>query len=69
VKPIHWRNAIRDSELDSTAKLVAHTLSTYMDSHCEAWPAKETLAAGAGKSKRTTDVAIEQIADAGYIEI
>lgn len=69
MKPTLWRTAIRDSELDSTAKLVAHTLSTYMNGAGECWPSKSTLALGAGKSKRTIDGAIERLASAGFLVI
>ena len=69
MKPILWRDAIRDSDLDSTAKLVAHTLSTYMNGAGVCWPSKSTLAQGAGKSKRTVDGAIERLASAGFLTI
>jgi Helix-turn-helix domain len=57
-----WRNAVRDSELlDSSAKLTALTLSTYMDKDGLAWPAKTTLATKAGLGARTIDRAIAKL--------
>ena len=69
MKPTVWRDAIRDSELDATAKAVAWALSTYMNGRGEAWPSKETLAVGASKSKRAVDGAIVRIARAGYLGV
>lgn len=69
--PAVFRNAIRDSDLDRTAKLVAFTLSTYMDSQGSAFPSKATLAAGAslGRGKRAVDAAIDRLEAHGFIEI
>jgi hypothetical protein len=69
VTPRQWRDAIRDSDLDATAKLVAYTLSTYLNGRGEAWPSKETLAAGASKSKRAVDGAIDRIAATGFLSV
>jgi hypothetical protein len=69
VKPTVWRDAIRDSTLDATAKAVAWTLSTYMNGRGEAWPSKNTLAVGASKSKRAVDGAIVRITRAGYLDV
>lgn len=49
----HWRNALRDSDLDRTAKLVGLVLSTYVDARGVAWPAKTTLARGASLGRET----------------
>ena len=60
-----------DSDLDRTAKLVAYTLSTYMDSNGSAVPSKATLASGAGlgSGKRAVDAAIDRLEAGGFIEI
>lgn len=44
---VHWRNTLRDSDLDRTAKLVGFVLSTYMDGRGVAWCSKTTIARGA----------------------
>jgi hypothetical protein len=56
-----WRDAVRDSGLDSSTKLVGHTLSTYMDRTGYAYPAKTTLAKKASLSVRTVDGAIDKL--------
>jgi hypothetical protein len=58
---VRWREALRDSDLDRTAKLVGYILSTFMDKDGLAWPGKETIAAGAGVHPRTADKAIKRI--------
>jgi hypothetical protein len=63
LKPMQWRNAIRDSEmLDRTAKLVCFVISTYMNGKGVAYPGKETIARGAGlgKGRRSVDGAIDR---------
>jgi len=68
--PARWRNAIRDSDLDRTAKGVAYTLSTYMNGAGEAFPSKDTLAAGAGLgSRRSVDVAVDKLEAEGFVTI
>jgi len=57
--PLAWRNAVRDSDLDSTAKLAGHTLSTYMTGRGLAYPSRETLARGASLALRSVDAASE----------
>jgi hypothetical protein len=60
VKPRVWRGAVRDSELDATAPLVASRL---------AWRAKETLARESRKSKRAVDGAIARLVAADYLVV
>jgi hypothetical protein len=66
-----WRNTIRDSGLDKTAKLVAFVLSTYMDAHGRAFPSKATLASGAslGEGRRAVDKAIVRLEEAGLLHV
>lgn len=64
-----WRNAVRDSELDVTAKVVAWTLDTYMDSHGDGWPSLALLAAGAGVDVRTVIRAVKRLELAGLIGV
>jgi DNA-binding transcriptional ArsR family regulator len=69
VKPILWRKAVRDSGLDPRAKLVAFTLSVYMNGAGECWPSKEALAENTGLGLRTVDRAILRLEAAGYLLI
>lgn len=74
-----WRNALRDSELGVTPKLVGFVLSTYFTGdgrtgHDAAHPspAKTTLARGAGlsaryKGNRAVDAAIDALEAAGFL--
>jgi hypothetical protein len=54
-----WRDAVRDSDLSTGQKAVLWTLGTYMNSKGQAYPSRETLAAGAGVCKRTVDAAVK----------
>lgn len=69
-----WRDAIRDSDLDVTAKAAAWALSTYFTGdgrtgHDRQHPApsKATLARGISVCKRTLDAAIHRVEIAGYL--
>jgi hypothetical protein len=62
-----WRNAVRDSDLDPTAKLVAHTLATYMNSEGFCYPSKRLLARGCRKGEVTVDRAIKRLERAGFL--
>lgn len=62
-----WRKAIRDSDLSSNAKLVAFTLSTYMNTAGEAWPSLNTLVKGASIAKSTVTKALKELEAKGWI--
>lgn len=79
-----WRNLVRDSDLDSTAKVVGFVLSTYMSHAGVAWPGKQLLAEGAGlavaewfnekrnrveRSTRAVDGALKRLQAAGLLEV
>ena len=64
-----WRDAVRDSELDRTAKLVAHTLSTYLNGNGHGFPSQRTLAAGASLSDRAIYKATVSLERAGFLEV
>lgn len=66
-----WRNAVRDSDLDPSARLAGLVLSTYMGADANgAWPSKATIAAGCGfKSIRAVDAAINRLEEAGLLEV
>jgi hypothetical protein len=64
-----WRDAIRDSTLDPTARHVAHALSTWMNGHGACYPRRETIAAGTGYSLRTIDRALAELETAGWLAI
>lgn len=69
-----WRNAVRQSDLDRTAKLVAYTIGTYMDVGGFAFPAKTTIATGASLSTKIKDStavgeAVARIEAAGLLRV
>src|SRR5436305_519399 len=75
MKPTRWRDALRDSDLDRTAKLVGFVLSTYMSGKGKAWPAKITIARGAGlgrpeqKGNTAVDNAVDRLEAAGFLDV
>jgi hypothetical protein len=64
-----WRDAVRDSDLSSTAKLVALALSTRMNRYGGAWPSKDTIAGDTSLGRRTVDAAIETLEREGYLSV
>jgi hypothetical protein len=69
-RPLVWRKAVRDGEdLDRTALLVAHTLSTYLNGEGAARPSRELLAKGSRSSIDTVDRALRRLEAAGYLEV
>ena len=59
--PAIWRDAIGDSELDSTAKLVAYALSTFMDRRGVCWPGRAALAQRTSSGLTTVDRAVARL--------
>ena len=66
---MEWRDAVRDSDLPASVRLVAFALSTRMSSSGNAYPSKERIAADCGLSKRTVDVAIDRLEGAGLLSV
>lgn len=64
-----WRDAIRDSDLDRTAKAVAFVLSTYVDGRGQAFPSLETLAAGASVTARSVYPALARLEGNGFLYV
>jgi hypothetical protein len=69
-----WRDAVRDSGLDSTAKLVAFCLSTYFDVSGRTYggrysPSRTTLARGCSLSDRAVDAALVRIEASGFLTV
>ena len=64
-----WRNAVRDSDLDSTSKLVALVLSTFMDSNGRCWPSRERIARAASLSVRSVAIAMLRIEASGLLDV
>lgn len=69
MKPTVWRDAVRDSNLDPTAKLIAYTVSTFMNGTGSCYPRKLLIAVRCGRSVRTVDRAIRRIELAGYLVV
>lgn len=64
-----WIRALRESELDSTARLVAFTLSFHMDSDgTHAYPGPALLARESGLSLRSVKAKLRDLERAGWIE-
>jgi len=64
-----WRDQIRDSQLDASAKVTAFVLSSYMDANGEAWPAQQTLAAGTSLSVDSIHRATVRLQHAGFLDV
>lgn len=62
-----WRNAVCDSRLDPTAKLVALVLDRYMDGRGECWPSKAAIAAGSSHGRSVVVRAIHRLELAGFV--
>ena len=63
------RDAVADSDLNATAKVVAHAISTYMNKSGYAYPGSKTIARRSSLSTRTVDKAIKQIERAGFLKV
>jgi hypothetical protein len=65
-----WRKAVRESDLPSTTKLVALTLSDYMDNETlgNAFPGNEWLARGTGLNEKTVREHLKVLKRAGFLD-
>jgi hypothetical protein len=65
-----WRDAVADSDLDSTAKVVAGlAIATHMDRNGYAYPGRQRIARRSSLSIRTVDKAIRRVEAAGFLEV
>jgi Helix-turn-helix domain len=64
-----WRDAVRDSPLRSTTKLVGVILSTWADARGGCFPGRSTIAAGASVSDRAVDKALDELEREGWLAI
>jgi hypothetical protein len=64
-----WRDAICESELRSTTKLVALVLTRYMSASGYAFPGRATIATSASLTVRAVDSAIEKLELAGFLAV
>jgi hypothetical protein len=67
MKPLLWREAIAESSLDRTAKLIAHTLSTRMNGAGDTFAGKRDVARRASLSERAVDDGVNRLEQAGYL--
>lgn len=73
--PVKWREAIRDSGLPKTTKLVAYTLSTHLNSAGTAYPSIVTLARGSSLGRRdqkdntAVKTAIARLEADGFLDV
>jgi hypothetical protein len=65
----HWRDAIADSQLSSTQKLIAHTLSTWMSSNGHCYPGQEEIARRASLTDTSVRVATHALESAGFLRV
>lgn len=67
---LEWKLAVRESDLDSTAKLVAFALETWMNRETGyAYPARDTIAAAASLSTRATEKALTRLEAGGFLTV
>ena len=59
--PVVFRRAVRDSDLDSSAKLVGFVIAEYMNPDGVARPSKETIARGGSLSVRAADAGVRRL--------
>jgi hypothetical protein len=64
-----WRDAVRDSDLKRTSKLLAFVLSTYLNRYGSGWPSQETLAAGASITVRSVQKNTAVLEHAGFVAV
>lgn len=64
-----WRDAVSDSDRSSSAKLVAHTLTTWMNGTGSCWPSMEEIARRTSLSTRTVARAIEELEAGGLLDV
>src|SRR5207249_250846 len=62
-------NIVRDSAASRTAKLVAYTLSTYMNREGVAWPSQAILASGCSLSVRAVQIATLRLEEVGLLKL
>jgi hypothetical protein len=68
-RQLDWRLAIRSSDLDPTARLVALVLDTWMNRHGVAWPSRSSIAAGCGITVKTAARAVDRLVAAGFLQV
>lgn len=66
---VDWRHAICETDLDSTAKLVALVIGCYMNAVGEARPSRATIARSAGLSVRSVELALPRIEGTGFLSV
>jgi hypothetical protein len=67
--PAIWRDAIRDSALDRTAKLVAFVLATFMNRQGHCYPSQDTIAAGGSLTDRAVHLATSRLERSGFLTV
>jgi len=64
---LRWRLAVRESNLPSSAKLVALVLDTFMNKSGESWPSVRLLARSTSLSEATVRWHLRILEIAGYV--
>jgi len=66
---LEWRKALRESRVDSTAKLIGFVLDTYADRYGHCFPSRQTIANGASCDVRTVDQALRRLESRGFVRV
>jgi hypothetical protein len=66
---MRWRDAVAESDLSSSAKLTAHTLSTAMSADGECWPGKQWIGRRSSLSERTVYATTRELEAAGFLKV
>ena len=64
-----WRDAVCDSELQRTPKLLALVLSTNLNGHGHGWPSQKLLASKASITPKAVQTATDVLERAGFLEV
>ena len=64
---MRWSDALIESDLRSTTKLVGLVLRKWLNSAGSAYPSQATIATGASVSVKTVQKALRELVDAGFL--
>lgn len=68
MRPIDWRKAVRDSDLESITKLVLHTISVHVNPEQDfVFPSIRYIAEGASIAPSTAQVHVDKAVAAGFL--
>lgn len=65
--PVVWREALAESRLDRTAKLVGLVISLHMNANGSGFPGRQRIASWCSLSDRAVDGAVRRLEAAGFL--